>query len=125
MRQRVGFARPSAGDHQQRRRRTRIALADAMLDGAPLLGIELVEMSEGHADTQTDSRFVHKPDVEVCSYASATSALPRVDDARGSAPGCRCSVDRTFREVFRLWEEPSVASGVEQLAAAKTGRPGF
>jgi hypothetical protein len=61
MSQRVGFARPGAGDHQQRRSRTRVALADAMLDGAPLLWVELLEMSEGHAATQPDSRFVHKP----------------------------------------------------------------
>ncbi len=58
--ERVGLARAGAGDDEQRRGGTRIALADAMLDGAPLLRIELFEMSEGHRRSEADSRFVHK-----------------------------------------------------------------
>ncbi len=58
--ERVGLARAGAGDDEQGRSRTRIALADAMLDGAPLLRIELFEMGEGHRRSEADSRFVHK-----------------------------------------------------------------
>ncbi len=48
MGQRVGLARAGAGDDEERPGGARVADADAMLDGVPLLRIELFEMGEGH-----------------------------------------------------------------------------
>ena len=47
VRQRIGFAGPGAGDHEQRRRGTP-SPADPMLDGAPLFRIERVEIGRLH-----------------------------------------------------------------------------
>ena len=47
MRKRVGLPGTRAGDHQQRSNRHARAMPDAVLDGPPLFGSQLLEIGHG------------------------------------------------------------------------------
>ena len=82
---RAGLARPRTRDHQERgvgRGIARAVLANTMLDGATLVGVELVEIGRGHRRIA----LLEARQDEPCSILIRNRYSPRAVNRRKCAP---------------------------------------
>ena len=132
VRQRVGLARPGAGDDQQRPGRVRPPRLHAMLDGLPLLGIQGVEVSGGgHACETTQeagawtisvSRFVRKrnPTERVGTGGAAARGQDRLPlMMRSVTLPDQTTVPALGQGTWRMGEDARLRR--QEIAALRTG----